>query len=72
MEDVLGSPGTATIERAPRGEDTRQPEAITRTRYIQLVNLASKACDWLQDNGLKQGEACRFRQLMEALWFLKK
>lgn len=66
---------TLNEDMVVRGEDTcdtGQPEAITRTRYIQLVQLASKACDWLQENGLKQGEACTFRKLIESLWFLKK
>ena len=59
--------GIAGELRALRSED-RKP--MTRTRFLELAEIAKGICDTLSKMGVKPWEGCEFRKIAERLWEL--
>jgi len=48
-------------------------QAITRTRYLELIKIANELCEWMEkEKGVRRNEVCIVRDLVERLWYLKE
>ena len=58
-------PGSPSSSGMMRGSDR-----ITRSRYLELAQMAKGLCDQLEKMGVTRHEGCQLRSLTETLWNL--
>jgi len=56
---------------ACRAEIPQSKEELTKQRFLELVQLAVRACQELETHGLKKDEYCIFGRIMEQVYRLK-
>lgn len=60
--------------RTERCEPAQTPEmppnAMTRTRYLELAEIAKTLCDQLEKMQVKRSEGCIVKEMCDRLWNL--